>query len=74
MSDFELWVLNVLNQIPELNLEIPDIVYVYLNDFCRISECFINLKDFVPLLACSVCFGFVNLSFSLLDYIRSFKI
>ena len=74
MNDFEIWVLNVLNQIPELHLEIPDVVYGYLNDFCRIAECFIDLKDFVPLLACSVCFGFVNLSFSLLDYIRSFKI
>lgn len=73
MNEFELWVLRVLDQIPELQLRIPDIVYTYLDDFCRIVDCFVDLKDYVPLLACSIGFGFVNLSFAVFDYIRSFR-
>lgn len=73
MTDFQIWILNLLESIPELQLQIPDIVYTYINDFKLTINCFINFDDFVPLLVASISFSFIDLSLSIFDYIKSFR-
>ena len=73
MNDFQLWVLNILEQIPELNLYIPDFAYQFLKDAISLMNCFVVFKDFVPILSASVFISSIMLSMSLLDYIRSYK-
>lgn len=73
MTEFQIWILNVLESIPELQLQIPQVVYTYINDFKLVVNCLIIFNDFVPLLVASLSFNFIDLSLSLFDYIKSFK-
>lgn len=73
MTEFQMWILNVLESIPELQLQIPQVVYTYINDFKLVVNCLIIFSDFVPLLVASLSFNFIDLSLSLFDYIKSFK-
>lgn len=73
MTEFQMWILNVLESIPELQLQIPQVVYTYINDFKLVVNCLIIFNDFVPLLVASLSFNFIDLSLSLFDYIKSFK-
>lgn len=72
-SMFEEWVLSVLEFIPELTiLKIPDVVYNYLHDFITLVNCFVVFKDFVPILNASVMFGFIELTTTIVMFIKSF--
>lgn len=73
MTDFETWVLNVLENIPEFDIEIPSKVYNYLNDFKLCINIFINWSDFISILNASILFGFVHISLALVGYIGSFR-
>ena len=73
MTEFQMWILNVLESIPELQLQIPQVVYTYINDFKLVVNCLIIFNDFVPLLVASLSFNFIDFSLSLFDYIKSFK-
>lgn len=73
MNSFEIWVLEVLEHIPEFDIEIPSNVYTYIDDFKQCINIFINWSDFISILSSIVLFGFIHLSIALIGYIGSYK-
>lgn len=73
MSGFELFVLQVLEQIPELKITIPDVVKNNLQGIISLADCLVVVNDFLPILCCSIAFSFINLSHSVFKYIKGFS-
>lgn len=73
MTEFQEFVLKSLEQIPELQIAIPQTVFQFLKDFISLIDCFIVYKDFVPVLSASITLGFISLNISLIDFIKEFK-
>lgn len=73
MTEFQLWVLNVLDSLPELEFTIPDFVYDFLQDFINLMDCFVVYRDFVPILSASVAYSFISLTVTLVNYVKSWK-
>lgn len=73
MNKFQIWVLEVLNNIPQLRISIPDKVKENITGLITLLDCFLVVEDFVPLLVASIGFGFVVLTHSIFQYVKGFS-
>lgn len=73
LSKFQIWVLDVLNSLPQLQLHVPDKVKENVTGLLTLLDCFIVVGDFVPLLVSSVGFGFIALTHSVFQYVKGFS-
>lgn len=73
MNYFQQFILDFFNGLPELSLAIPSFVYDFLSDLVTLLDCFIVFNDFSTLLAISVTYAFVNVSFAFAGFASNFK-